>query len=61
VKLHWLYEAVLLAAAALIFIEFARPISAYFMVAMAILILGVEILDGFGVLPSISDFEGGSK
>jgi len=46
----------LLTAAAAIFVEFLEPISAYFMVGIAMLILGVEILDGFGVLPSISDF-----
>jgi len=55
-RLHLLYEATLLTAAAAIFVEFLEPISAYFMVGIAMLILGVEILDGFGVLPSISDF-----
>jgi hypothetical protein len=54
-RLHLLYEAVLLSAAAHIFAVYAPPIAAYFMVGMAMLILGVEILDGFGVLPSISD------
>ena len=54
-RLQMLYEATLLAAAAHIFAAFAPPIAAYFMVGIAMLILGVEILDGFGVLPSISD------
>jgi len=60
-RLHLLYEAVLLAAAGHIFAAFAPPIAAYFMVGIVLVILGVEILDGFGVLPSISDFEGGSE
>jgi hypothetical protein len=60
-RLHILYEATLLTAAAAIFVEFLDPIAAYFMVGMAMLILGVEILDGLGVLPSISGFAKSSQ
>jgi len=55
-KLQILYEAVLLAAAAQIFVEFATPISAYFMVGMAIVILWVEILDKLDIIAKVSHF-----
>lgn len=49
-RLHTLYEAVLLAAAAHIFAVFAPPLAAYFMVGIAMFILSVEILDGLGII-----------
>jgi len=49
-RLQLLYEATLLAAAAHIFAVYAPPIPAYIMVGMAMSILGVEILDGLGII-----------
>jgi hypothetical protein len=60
-RLHVLYEGVLLAAAAQIFVEFAAPISAYFMVGMAMLILGVEILDKLDIIARVSQVSGASE
>jgi hypothetical protein len=60
-KLHIVYEGVLLAAAAQIFVEFAPPMSAYFMVGIAMLILGVEILDKLGIIARVSHFLGDLK
>jgi len=60
-KLHILYEGVLLAAAAAIFVEFLDPISAYFMVGMTMLILGVEILDKLDIIGRVSQVSGLSE
>jgi len=59
-KLHILYEGTLLTAAAAIFVEFLDPLFAYFMVGMAMLVLGVEILDKLGIIARISHFLGDS-
>jgi hypothetical protein len=50
-KLQILYEAVLLTAAAHIFAVYATPISAYIMVGITMVILGVEIWDNLGDWP----------
>jgi hypothetical protein len=60
-RLHLLYEGTLLTAAAAIFVEFLDPISAYFMVGMAMLILGVEILDKLDIIGRVSQVSGVSE
>jgi len=60
-RLHLLYEGTLLTAAAAIFVEFLDPISAYFMVGTAMLILGVEILDKLDIIGRVSQVSGVSE
>jgi len=60
-RLQLLYQAVLLTAASEIFVQFADPIAASFMVGMILLILGVEILDGLGIIEKVFDLRRSSS